>query len=174
MAIAQAKDGIFSDVGDANPNNCHKLVSKHILRMASTRAKARVLRDMTNVGITCIDEIGNFDEVIGDDISKKTITKRATRKRNTPSNGSEVSSEKGPEKQPKTSPKETAPKSPPKQDNVQQISEAQRRALLNLARRRNISQGELDKMVQEAFHSTFDNLTQKDASQFIRQLQSAA
>jgi predicted nucleic acid-binding Zn finger protein len=61
-AIAQTKDGVFSDIGDANPSNCHKMVSKHILRMASTRAKARVLRDMTNVGMTCLEELGDLNE----------------------------------------------------------------------------------------------------------------
>jgi hypothetical protein len=104
---------------------------------------------------------------IGDDIQKKATPRRTTRKpkedKSTPKEQT-ASEGKGTEKQPKTPPKEPTPKSPPKQDNLQQISEAQRRALLNLARRRNISQEELDKMVQEAFHSTFDNLTQKDAS----------
>lgn len=33
--------------------------------MASTRAKARCLRDLTNVGITCLEELGDLDEVIG-------------------------------------------------------------------------------------------------------------
>jgi hypothetical protein len=177
MAIAQTKDGIFSDIGDANPSNCHEMVSKHILRMASTRAKARVLRDMTNVGMTCLEELGDLNEVIGNDIQKKATPRRATRKPKedkSPPREQTASAGKSTEEKSKAPPKEPDPKSPPKQDNVQKISEAQRRALLNLARRRNISQEELDRMVNETFHSSFDNLTQKDASQFIRQLQSAA
>jgi hypothetical protein len=55
----------FSDVGDANPLNCNARVSKHIIRMASTRAKARALRDLTDIGMTCLEELGDLDEVIG-------------------------------------------------------------------------------------------------------------
>ena len=58
--------------------------------------------------------------------------------------------------------------------NSPKMSEAQKRALLNLSRRRNISTDELDRMVEETFHSSFDNLSSHEASQFIRQLQSAA
>jgi hypothetical protein len=65
-AHAQTATGdTFSDIGDANPKNCNYKVSKHLLRMASTRAKARCLRDLTNVGMTCLEELGDLDEVIG-------------------------------------------------------------------------------------------------------------
>jgi hypothetical protein len=60
-----ASGGVFVDVGDANPMNCNSKVAKHIIRMASTRAKARCLRDMTNIGMTALEELGDFSEVIG-------------------------------------------------------------------------------------------------------------
>ena len=65
MAICKAtvlsKSGeVFTDVGDANPQNCHPRVAKHLLRMASTRAIARALRSMTNVGMTALEEISDF------------------------------------------------------------------------------------------------------------------
>jgi hypothetical protein len=71
-AICRAKavtsmGDIFSDIGDANPTNCNYKVAKHLLRMASTRAKARCLRDLTNIGMTCLEELGDLDEVIGNE-----------------------------------------------------------------------------------------------------------
>jgi len=72
MAICKAKaqtatGDTFSDIGDANPTNCNSKVAKHLLRMASTRAKARALRDLTNIGMTCLEELGDLDEVIGNE-----------------------------------------------------------------------------------------------------------
>jgi len=69
MAICKAtvisKSGeVFTDVGDATPQNCHPRVAKHLLRMASTRAIARALRSMTNVGMTALEEISDFGEII--------------------------------------------------------------------------------------------------------------
>ena len=69
-AICKAKvetvDGRkFSDIGDANPLNCNAKVAKHLIRMASTRAKARAFRDMDNIGMTALEELGDFSEVIG-------------------------------------------------------------------------------------------------------------
>ena len=49
-AVAVGKNGeVFADIGDANPGNCHELIAKHLIRMASTRAKGRALRDMCNI-----------------------------------------------------------------------------------------------------------------------------
>lgn len=60
-----ANGGVFIDMGDANPMNCNSKVAKHIIRMSSTRAKARCLRDLTNIGMTCLEELGDITEVIG-------------------------------------------------------------------------------------------------------------
>lgn len=57
--------GPFIDVGDANPMNCNSKVAKHLIRMASTRAKARALRDLTNIGMTALEELGDLSEAIG-------------------------------------------------------------------------------------------------------------
>jgi len=62
-AMIVSPDGrVFTDVGDANPENCSSKVKKHVLRMASTRAIARALRSYTNIGMTCLEELGDFDE----------------------------------------------------------------------------------------------------------------
>ena len=75
-AVLVARDGsVYSDVGDANPKNCNSMIAQHVLRMASTRGKARVLRDFTNVGMTALEELGEISDVIGNDNgnSKKTF-----------------------------------------------------------------------------------------------------
>ncbi len=56
----------FVDIGDANPSNCSSKVSKHILRMASTRAIARALRSFCNVGETALEECDFSDLSAGD------------------------------------------------------------------------------------------------------------
>lgn len=81
-----ANGGLFIDVGDANPQNCNSKVAKHIIRMASTRAKARCLRDMTNIGMTCLEELGDFADVIGadDEMGKASAGKRDNVRKFTP------------------------------------------------------------------------------------------
>lgn len=59
-AIAKTEDGVFVDYGDASPLSVNTKIQPHIIRMASTRAKARALRDLTNVGMTAIEEV-NLD-----------------------------------------------------------------------------------------------------------------
>ena len=80
-AVAESKTGeVFADIGDANPNNCHSMIAKHLIRMASTRAKGRALRDMCNIGIACIEELADFDDVIGSGTPKKASRKKAAGK----------------------------------------------------------------------------------------------
>src|SRR5699024_1463723 len=57
------KDERFIDIGDASPKSVNNSLVPHIIRMASTRAKARALRDLTNVGMTAVEEL-SFEEGI--------------------------------------------------------------------------------------------------------------
>lgn len=62
-AIATTEDGkLFEGFGDADPSNVNSMITKHLIRMAETRAKARALRDLTNVGMTAIEELGGEEE----------------------------------------------------------------------------------------------------------------
>ena len=53
------------------------------------------------------------------------------------------------------------------------ISDAQKRAVYNLSRRRGISVEALEKMAQEKYNTSLEDLSPNDASEFIRQLQQA-
>jgi hypothetical protein len=62
MAVVQARaefeDGrVFEDLGDASPFNCSPQIATAAIRMASTRAKGRVLRDALNIGQTLLEEL---------------------------------------------------------------------------------------------------------------------
>ena len=50
----------FQDVGDANPESCQAETAKALVRMASTRAKARCFRDALNVGEVADVELPNY------------------------------------------------------------------------------------------------------------------
>ena len=72
-AQAESKLGeLFVDVGDATPTNCNAKVAKHLLRMASTRAKARALRDFTNIGMTCLEELGDLNDITEEEPNHQT------------------------------------------------------------------------------------------------------
>jgi hypothetical protein len=209
-AIVISKTGeSFTDVGDANPVNCSSRVSKHLLRMASTRAIARALRSFTNIGMTCLEELADLDDVIGKGPAKpmaktRKIPSKKTPEKETPpkaqseekpkaqskGNGNGKPKKKDPEppkakEQPATK-EETRPevkekpakkeetKEPASNTVVPKMSEAQKRAVYNLSRRRGITVDDLEKMAQEKYQTPLEELSSKDASDFIRTLQQAA
>ncbi len=61
-ATAKTKDTSFTDLGDASPSSVQNILVPHLIRMASTRAKARALRDLTNIGMTAIEELDKIEE----------------------------------------------------------------------------------------------------------------
>lgn len=50
---------IYKDIGDANVNNCGKMVAASYIRMASTRSQARALRKYTNIDMLCSAELSD-------------------------------------------------------------------------------------------------------------------
>ena len=167
-AQAESRIGeIFMDVGDATPNNCNSKVAKHLLRMASTRAKARALRDMTNIGMTCLEELADLNDIAEEGrSSEKTSCEAAPAKKGKAAKKKEASKPKA------QAPEATAP--PKAEGQVAKMSVAQERAINNLAQRRGLNQDELDKLALDAYGTVFNELTTADASQMIRHLQQSA
>ena len=65
----------YSDIGDANVNNCGKMVAASYIRMASTRSQARALRKYTNIDMVCSSELSEVvDEAPEPIISVEQLT----------------------------------------------------------------------------------------------------
>ena len=170
----------FTDIGDANPNNCSAKVARHLLRMASTRSIARALRSYTNVGMTALEELADFNDAIPEGrqhANPKTKPKPAakTTKKTSPAAAKTAPTKKavGPPME-KTGKGKPDQRDDPNNSTVPSMSEAQKRAIYNLSRRRGISVEQLEQMVNGAYGCDLENLTTGDASAFIRQLQQAA
>lgn len=66
----------YTDIGDANMNNCGKMVAASYIRMASTRSQARALRKYTNIDMVCSSELGEaLEEPQEEGISYEQLTK---------------------------------------------------------------------------------------------------
>ena len=188
----------FTDIGDANPGNCSSKVVKHLLRLASTRAIARSLRTFTNIGYTCLEELADLNDVIGNGpktSSKPKAKKQSSKKPKTAktaqsksktsqSDSSTEASAKNHQNKTDVANKDDGNKptggngngrSKPKAAGKQPaMSEAQKRAIYNLSRRRGVSVEDLEQTSLDAYGVAVENLTSKDASSFIRHLQSSS
>jgi len=178
----------FTDIGDANPGNCSSKVVKHLLRLASTRAIARSLRTFTNIGITCLEELG--DDVVGSNPngnnhgrdtnpSDRGGSKTVRGGKNTSADKAKqtAKSKNGKGKQPQPKSKADGKKSA-KADSkgtkksYPPMSEAQKRAIENLARRRGVTENqELNSKVMDTYGCPFEDLSSPQASELIRDLQ---
>jgi len=193
-AIVLSKSGeIYSDVGDGNPQNCNSKVARHLLRMSSTRAIGRALRSMTNIGMTCLEELGDMNEVITDE--KKPVQQKKDNVKPFPKAQSKkeehkpaevkdsVQSDTNKDEKVKSSEAQTGKTRKAKSGNgngknktesIPMMSEAQKSAVYNLSRRRGISVEELEKMCHEKFGVSVEELSSVNAASFIRNLQQSA
>jgi len=153
----------FIEWGDASPKNVNRKVAAHILRMAATRAKARALRDFTNIGMTCMEELGGTDDVVETPPVKQTTPKPRPTAQSKP--------KPTPQKQIKlaSKPIPIADKQPGGKPSMAQL-----RAIENLASRRGIKPEMLEDLSQKQFGNSYKELPPSDASVFIRYLQKSA
>ena len=169
---------IFTDIGDASPTNCNSKVAKHLLRMASTRAIARALRSFTNIGMTALEELADLKDVTGSKAPKTRsgqTRKPAAKPKPKDAKGETKAPAQKKEKEPPAKTQKQKKQEPVKTQTENPVmSEAQRRAVFNLSRRRGVSVEDLEAMVAEHYDSTLEDLSSKDASAFIRTLQQAA
>ena len=198
-SFLESRDGeIFEEIGDANPKNVNYMVVEHILRVAATRAKARVLRDYTNIGMTCLEELGNLDddENINSYPKPKTKGRKEARsetatqpKPEQPKGGTTTddrkeerrtkdaeaepklsdSGAKDPEKKKDTKASDTADKK-----NPAKPSKAQVEAIEKLRERRGISGEQLVKIFTDKFNKKYEEINADEAKNFINYLQHAA
>lgn len=79
-AVAKIGEQEYHGIGDASPGSVSRMLVPHIIRMAETRAKARALRDLTNVGMTAVEEMIEDEEPLNKNENKNINTKRNTNK----------------------------------------------------------------------------------------------
>jgi len=191
-ATVKTVDGkTFTDIGDANPANCNYKIVKHIIRLSATRAKARAFRDMDNIGMTALEELGDLSEVIGADENKKAPQApknnvRKFQKQVKPVSNSNKEDGQKAEAAPvnETEANAAQPEKAPAKSNkgngngkskvLPLMSEAQKSALYNLSRRRGLSLEEIETRSKEKYGVSVEELTSENAGEFIRYLQQAS
>jgi hypothetical protein len=183
-SIESAGGEEFIEWGDANPKNVNSKIVVHILRMAATRAKARALRDFTNIGMTCMEELGGTEEIEEPTVPKPEMkTKEQVKTDSKPVEKGKVSAKPIPFNTKQTTDKPVVaepekPVSEPVPFNLNQgkgkPSAAQLKAIENLASRRGIKTEMLSDLAVQQFGVSHVHLSPSDAAAFIRYLQKSA
>jgi hypothetical protein len=173
-----------------------------MLRVAATRAKARALRDFTNIGMTCLEELGDLDEAMEDESGKSKTRPRREAKAETVNTEKKIQAppkqelQKGgsgsDEQRSKTN--QQAKKEPVKPTGVNTSekkedkktadtkgeegkinpSEAQIKAIEKLAERRGINGEQIVKIFTDKYKKPYEQINASEAKEFIRHLQQAA
>jgi len=186
-ATSKTADGSsFSDIGDANPQNTNSKISKHICRLASSRAICRSLRSLTNVGMTALEELGDISEVIGTPSIPGNVIPRTDNVKTLPT-GRKPRNIRADLKGVTAANPDIQGSSPTANNAATEtknsggntyrtppMSLAQKNAIAYLSKKRNIPIDELDNMTMRAFSLPLESLSTKQASLIIQDLQKTA
>ena len=170
--------------------------------MASTRAKARAFRDMDNIGMTALEELGDLNEAMEDESGKSRTRPRREAKAETVNTEKKIQAppkqelQKGgsgsdeqrsktnqqAKKEPvkptgvNTSEKKEDKKAPDTKGEEGKInpSEAQIKAIEKLAERRGINGEQIVKIFTDKYKKPYEQINANEAKEFIRHLQQAA
>ena len=145
-AVVTTGRGVYCGIGDASPANVNARVAAHLLRMAETRAKARALRDATNIGVLALEELEDVDEAAPPVEPEPTA------------------------RTPEAAARERALASAPRRDSSR-ATEAQRRAVFRLATARGIAPEHVPSWLHSQFGVDAKKLGKADASRIIDDLQ---
>jgi hypothetical protein len=172
VAIAKAEvttsKGTFSGIGDADPDNVGRRIVPHIIRMAETRAKGRALRDAVNIGVVCLDELGDIDEVREEPRARDPGRNREPEREREPRQ-----QEREPERRP-TSPARGQGSTRPPSGSM--MTDPQRRLIYRLLAERDNLQGQraTDEILRRLNVNSLNEITKAGASRFIDEVQGAA
>lgn len=194
MAVCKAKASlqsgkITSDLGEASPETLDPRIAKFALSMAATRAKARALRNLLGVGITSVEELGSFTDVIGEDsnaapagqgsVNHTAPTMPTPATANAPNESASPVNASSPTQSGHNVRQFPAPannSSPASTGNGNSVpaTEAQLRAISSISRRRKLSAIELANFCKASLGMGLESLTKQTASRLIDQLKQAA
>lgn len=71
--LVTSRGKIYEDYGDASPESVAKKIAPHIRRMASTRAKARVLRDFLAIGLCAYEELDLYNVQLEEGLDPRDV-----------------------------------------------------------------------------------------------------
>ena len=159
--------GTFTGIGDASPTNVPKHIAPHAIRMAETRAKARALRDATNIGVAAIEEL--------DDDGQPTPTAPAPRPAAKPANGHAPAANapaQAAQPQPANRPAPARPTNSAPNNPADLATPAQVRAIYGIGRdEHGLTEAELEQKCASIYGRPPAELTKREASDFIKALQ---
>lgn len=172
-AEVETDKGTFHGIGDANPSNVARAMLTCTIRLAETRAKARALRDATNVGVAALEELGDLEEAAAPAIAEPRIVESRTFGSSARANGASggnVASYGASHGATAIADEAPAPRA-----NLSPISglatQAQVRAIYSIARdQQGMSESDVDEKSQSLFGAAPAELTRKQASEFITSL----